>query len=134
MVSYCSTLNDRLLTKRLIQISNCSLKPCHQFVNTSQWTDGLDLWSSSSESENVRKNGFSKRNMEFDEEIGLYLPRYEKCKLSSKNDFISSTNLTKNLFPKRLKQLFEKEKDLFKEDQQLSSEEDKQPSNSIQQC
>ncbi len=130
MVSYCSPLNDRLLTKSLIKISNCSSSSFHNFVNQSEWTDGLDLWSSN---EIIRKNHLSKRYLDFDKDLGLHLPRNEKVKSSTKTDQICSTNLTTNLFPKRLTELFQKQKDLFKTNPSKSSE-DIQPLNPIQQC
>jgi hypothetical protein len=131
MVSYCSPLNDRLLTRSLIKISNCSSSSSfHNFVNQSEWTDGLDLWSSN---DIIRKNHLSKRYLDFDKDLGLHLPRDEKVKLSSKTDQICSTNLRTNLFPKRLRELFEKEKDLFKTNPSKSPE-DNQTLNPIQQC
>ncbi|CAF4027974.1 unnamed protein product [Adineta steineri] len=143
MVSYCSPSNDRLLTKSLIESSKCPFKSHHDFVNTSDWINGLDIWSSSSVN---KKLVFPRNNIDFNSNIGLYLPRQDKLKanpISIKNDFISSTSFTNNLFPKRLRRLFKNEKNLLNgsennsilSDDCLSIEEDNnnQSSNNNQQ-
>ncbi|CAF2361672.1 unnamed protein product [Rotaria sp. Silwood2] len=142
MVSYCSPWNDRSLTKCLIECSNNRSKCFHRFVNKSQWIDNLDIWSSSNI---IRNNSIYDHNIDFHQDIGLYLPRCEKNNIQETffdNDSIYSKNITNDFFPERLKKLFNKEKDLLIDDkssnissfdEQLSSIADKQLSKSFQQ-
>ncbi|CAF3309419.1 unnamed protein product [Rotaria socialis] len=141
MVSFCSSSNDQLLTKRLIESSNHPLQCFHRFVNKSEWTNGLDVWSPS---ETLRKNHCNQRYLDFHHDIGLYLPRYENDNLqetSIENDLNYLRGIEKITLPKRLRTLMDKEKNLLKEnhsnnsspDDQLSSIEENQYSNSIQQ-
>lgn len=103
MVSYCSLSNDRLLTKILIENSSkISSRNGHQFVNTCEWVDGLDQWDFN------QKTSFSRQYCNFDENIGIYLP-----KLNSKGINI----------PERLRQLIKKEEnacEISLSDQSLS--------------
>ncbi|CAF4142869.1 unnamed protein product [Rotaria sordida] len=141
MVSYCSTSNNRSLTKCLIESSNNSSQYFHRFVNISEWSDGLDLWSLS---ETIRKNPISQHSLDFHHDIGLYLPRYERDnipEISLENELIYSKRIINNYLPERLRKLFKKEKNLLIEDhsnisssdEQLSSIEDNEFSTSIQQ-
>jgi hypothetical protein len=118
MVAYCSRSNDRSLTKILIENSNKSSSKCfHRFVNTSEWVDGLDIWSSSQIS---KKNDVSTRNFDFHDDIGLYLPRCEKV---NSTQTISSKGTNKDLhLPERLKQLIKREEFTSLSDQ--TSEDD----------
>ncbi|UJR24706.1 hypothetical protein I4U23_006080 [Adineta vaga] len=128
MVSYCSSSNDRSLTKCLIQTSSFSFKSSYQFANTSDWTDGLDQWSLSSE--HLKKTHSSRQNLYFCQSLGLYLPRREKTKsarTSVTDEFVSSKSASNKLFPKRLRQLFKKEKDLLN-DKSPSENEQSPPS------
>ena len=137
MVSYCSLSNDRSLTNNLIESSTKSSKCFHRFVNTPEWADGLDIWSSSL---SIKKADLSKRNIDFHEDIGIYFPRFDKDHSTSiKNDFNSPKLTTNNSLPERLKQLVNKQKLLLKEidlnislsDDQLSiKSEDNQQSKS----
>jgi hypothetical protein len=92
MVSYCSLLNDRLSTKLLIENSKNDLLECsHNFMNKSEWVDGLDLWLSN---DIIKKTNFSKTNFHFDENIGIYLPKLNSKSIQIQNDFIDSKQLT----------------------------------------
>jgi hypothetical protein len=130
MASYCSLSSDRSLTKRLIEISDCPSKCLHRFSHTPEWVDGLDIWSLSTRFKKCQRYG------DFIQDIGLHLPRDEKTNsriTSSKNDIISSKLLTNNYFPSRLRQLFEKEKDLLSENDLNVSLLEETPSNTIEQ-
>lgn len=113
MISYCSLSNDRLLTKILIENSNnISLSKCfHDFVNKCEWIDGLDIWSSSLNN----KNEILKRNLDFDKDIGLYLPRYYQFNSTTlnKNNFNNSKRINKDKISQRLQKLIQREDNQF---------------------
>ncbi|CAF0962731.1 unnamed protein product, partial [Adineta ricciae] len=76
-----------------------------------------DQWSFSV-SEDIKKTNCSRHNLYFCPYLGIYIPRREKVKsarVSIPNDFVSSTSTSNNLFPKRLRQLFKKQKALLVE-------------------
>lgn len=133
MVSYCSSSNNQLLTKRLIEISNNPLKCFHQFYNKSEWINGLDVWSSSG----IRRNiDLSQRYFDFHDDIGLYLPKNDKD--SFENDYVYLKQQENKILPERIKKLIKKEKKLLMEndsniclsEDQLSFIEDNQYTNS----
>jgi hypothetical protein len=127
MVSYCSLLNDRSLTKLLIENSNNSPSKCfHRFFNTSEWVDDLDIWPLT---HTIKKTDISRRNLDFHEDVGLYLPRYDKLDLiPTKNDFICS----KEIIPERPQQSFKQEETIYVSDEQVSSSEDNLMTNVIE--
>jgi hypothetical protein len=134
MVSHCSLSNDRSLTKHLIEISDCSSTCFHRFVHKPDWADGVDIWSS----DEIRRKT---KHLDFDEQIGIYLPKFEKENsqpTEMKNDLICSKVNSNNLFPERLRQLFKKQNELLKEnDLNISLSDDRlsnQSDNSNQQC
>ncbi|CAF0836001.1 unnamed protein product, partial [Adineta ricciae] len=76
-----------------------------------------DQWSFSV-SEDIKKTNCSRHNLYFCPYLGIYIPRREKVKSARvpiPNDFVSSTSTSNNLFPKRLRQLFKKQKALLVE-------------------
>ena len=88
MVSNCSLSNDRSLTNQLIKSSRTrSVENVHQFNNKLEWIDGLDLWSSI---DIQKRNELSKRYLDFDQTIGLYLPKFDQT-----NDGLRTTNVLK---------------------------------------
>jgi hypothetical protein len=113
MESYCSSSNDRSLTKILIDNSNTTSTKClHNFVNKSEWIDGLDIWSST---QIIKKNDFYTKNFDFHEDLGLYLPRLS---ISTKIDLVCSKGTNKDYyFPERLRQLIKKEENITLSDQ-----------------
>ena len=73
MVSFCSLSNDRSLINLLIEYSHHhQIDTNSHFNNKSDWCDGLNLWSIE---ESTKKNSSSKRYLDFDDQIGLYLPK-----------------------------------------------------------
>ena len=112
--SYCSSSTmDRTLTISLIESSECPLRSSSRFAHTPEWADGLDVWSLSS---TMKTDSSSRRLMDFQRELGLYLPRHEKpssAPISLKTIPFNSKLPTNHFTPERLRLLFRKEKDLL---------------------
>lgn len=113
---YCGSSFDRSLTTRLLEVSNIPLKFSSHFAHRPEWADSLDKWSSNECSST--KNDLSRRHLDFHNDIGLYLPRYEKpnsAPISSKGFQTNSKLPTNNFTPERIRHLLKKEKDLLTE-------------------
>jgi hypothetical protein len=112
MVSYCSTGNNRSLTKYLIEASkkSSSSKSFHNFMNKSQWIDGLDIWSLND------INHILKSDLEFHQDIGIYLPKLDKTNLITKSNLICLNEINE-----RFKEVFEKEEKEEKEEKDLNN-------------
>lgn len=113
--SYCSSSTmDRTLTISLIESSECPLRSSSRFAHTPEWADGLDFWSLSSTSKPDAPS--SRRSMDFQRELGLYLPRHEKpssAPISLKTIPFNSKLPINHFTPERLRLLLRKEKDLL---------------------
>lgn len=73
MVSYCSSSNARSLTNVLIEYSKQNESQTNiSFNNKQDWCDGFHFWSIE---QTTKKSSSSKRCLDFDDEIGLYLPK-----------------------------------------------------------
>ncbi|UJR24084.1 hypothetical protein I4U23_027052 [Adineta vaga] len=106
--------NNQSLTKRLIDLSNTPSRSSLRFAHTPEWADGLDSWTFA---QNLTiKSDLSRRNFDFHDEIGMYLPRYEKPKSAPnclKNLQMNSKITQNNLPPERIQHLLKREKDLL---------------------
>ena len=134
--SYCSTLNSQSLTKRLIELSNTPSRSSLRFAHTPEWADGLETWNYSQNS--TIKTDLSRRNLDFHDDIGLYLPRCEKPKsapICLKNLHINSKVPPNNVPPERIRHLLKREKDLLSQNEPPSDEIlPKVPTNTYRSC
>jgi hypothetical protein len=108
----CSVV-DRELTDYLVQLSESALDRSSCFAHTSDWNDGLDLWSSASTPNRTEPQ---RRHLDFHPDLGLYLPRYEKAN-SAPTTLKTIENHSKSkanrLTPDRIRLLCRKEKDFL---------------------
>ena len=104
---------DRELTDYLVQLSESALDRSSCFAHTSDWNDGLDLWSSASTPNRTEPQ---RRHLDFHPELGLYLPRYEKANSAPttlKTIESQSKSKATRLTPDRIRLLCRKEKDFL---------------------
>ena len=106
MISPCSLSSNVSLTKRLIEVGQCSSSDVHRFSNRSEWIDGLDQWSIGETLPSLSPS------LQFDQDLRLYFPAEKSKEVSSKVSSKWNSLPSNESLPLRLQVLLDKAKDL----------------------